>query len=184
MAASEPVRGRRHPGSIVDLDAEAERLVAEPPRLPVQGGPLPELMVSRDGVPTLLDSVEGWKVVELWAAWCVNCHVQMGALETLHEEWTAAGVPVSVVVVSVEATERDQWPMQMVGVPSERWVLTWGGPTVLEQLGASGLPATLVVDPSGRVVQTRLGWEGSLDWLRDTLTTAGVWAPVGGEGAQ
>ena len=65
-----------------------------------------------------------------------------------------------------------------------RWVLTWGGPTVLEQLGASGLPATLVVDPSGRVVQTRLGWEGSLDWLRDTLTTAGVWAPVGGQGAQ
>ena len=162
-------------GPVVDLDAVAERLGAEPPGLPVEGGPVPELLMSVAGTPTFLREVEGWKVVELWAAWCMNCHLQMGALQALHTEWMGLGVPASVVVVSVEDMERAQWPDTLVGTPGEGWIIGWGGPGVMDQLGASGLPATLLVDPTGRVVETRLGWEGDLQWIRDTLAEAGVW---------
>jgi len=170
-------------GPMVDLDAVAERLGAEPPGLPVEGGPAPELLMSVAGTPTFLHEVEGWKVVELWAAWCMNCHLQMGALQALHAEWMELGIPASVVVVSVEDMERAEWPDALVGTPGEGWVIGWGGTGVMDQLGASGLPATLVVDPHGRVVETRLGWEGDLQWLRETLAEAGVWpadaAPAG-----
>jgi tetratricopeptide (TPR) repeat protein len=170
------------PGNIVDLERVADHLSSAPASLPVQGRPLPELLIDVGGSPKALAEVGGWRVVELWAAWCVSCHVQIGAMLELHRELQAAGIPVTVVVVSVEDEVRTSWPTQMVGTRDDHWLMGWAGPRAMDRIGAAGLPATLVVDPSGQVVDSRMGWEGNLDWLRATLTDHGVWAPPSDNG--
>ena len=178
LDAAQPAEILVGEGPVIDLDGFADALGSAPPGLPVEGGPLPELVVDIDGTATRLAELEGWRVVELWAAWCVSCHVQMGALLDLRAAWEAADVPVTVVVVSVEESPRLDWPVQQVGAPGPRWKVAWGGAKALDRVGAPGLPATLVVDPSGRVVETRAGWEGDLDWLSAVLAEHGVVEPA------
>ena len=90
------------PGSIVGLDEVVDTLSAAPVTLPVQGQQLPVLAFTpRHGDPEW-SALTGWRVVELWAAWCGPCQTQLEHLRGLHERLGAQGNALSVVVVSVE----------------------------------------------------------------------------------
>lgn len=157
------------PGSIVELDEVVETLNAAPVTLPVQGQQLPVLAFTpRHGDPEW-SNLTGWRVVELWAAWCGPCQTQLEHLRGLHDRLGVQGSALSVVVVSVEEEPREHWPESLGGELPAGWVLGWSGPDATERLGAGGLPATAVVDPTGQVVESRLGWEGDLVWLEQFL---------------
>ena len=72
-------------------------------------------------------------------------------------------------MVSVEQTRRLQWPGKLEADLPLGWTVGWSGPEAAERLGATGLPATVLVSPEGMVVESRMGWDGSLEWLGQAL---------------
>ncbi len=161
-------------GPIVDLDAVSDALAERGPSLPLEGQRLPDMVVDVDGAALPIDEIEGWKVVDLWAIWCVPCHAQTDALHRLLADAHEAGVPLSLVVVSVETDKRTEWPasldQQIPGV-----ILAWRGPEAVERWMAPGLPSAYLVDPEGTVVAAHSGWTGDVEWVRAALVRAGVW---------
>ncbi len=153
-------------GAIVELDATAARLNGDPLTLPVQGGLLPSMVFEVDGQTRQVSDIDGWRVIELWAEWCAPCQLQLGSLAEFHAELRSRDIELTVIVLSVEAQRRVMWSAPL----PPGWVRGWSGPKASELLGAAGLPATLLVDPQGRVVETRMGWEGDLEWLERAVS--------------
>jgi len=172
-ASSEP--NQAPPEPIVDLDAVSDALAAIPIPLALEGMPLPDFLVQVDGSPSAIQELGEWRIIDLWAPWCLPCHEQMGVLHELVRQMDADGVALSVVVVSVEESPSDSWKRSLGLLESDRWVVGWTGPPLMDTLGAPGLPTTLLVAPDGRVVRARTGWFGDLDWLREALAEEGVW---------
>ena len=163
------------PGPIVDLDAFSEALAAVPIPLALEGMPIPDFLVEVDGGPTTIQDLAGWRIIDLWAPWCLPCHEQMGVLHQMVRELDEEGIALSVVVVSVEEAPVDGWERTLGVLEGDRWVVGWSGPALVDTLGSPGLPTTLLVAPDGRVVRARTGWFGDLDWLREALREEGVW---------
>ncbi len=163
------------PEPFVDLDAVSDALAATPIPLALEGMTLPDFRVNVDGRATSIHDLGKWRIIDLWAPWCLPCHEQMGVLHRMVAQMDADGVELSVVVVSVEDRPSERWEQSLGLLQSERWVVGWAGPSLVDTLGAPGLPTTLLVAPDGRVVRARTGWFGDLDWLRTALSEEGVW---------
>ena len=120
----------------------------EPERLPALALPCltkgPDVEIARlGGRPT---------VVNLWATWCVPCRREMPALEAAHVRHP------DVQFLGVDTKDRNDWaqeflPLVKVGYPQ---VVDTDG-RLLAALRSPGLPVTVVLDRSGRVVGRQIG---------------------------
>lgn len=96
-------------------------------------------------------------VVNFWATWCEPCREEVPALVRVQAKYAANGV--QVVGISVDSVDKVR---QFANEYRIEYPLVIGSIAVIEvtrRLGnkAAGLPYTVVMDRSGRVVRTHLG---------------------------
>lgn len=115
-------------------------------------------LVTLDGQPTRLDAAVGGRVavISLWATWCEACAAEFDALSRLAERaGTRGALVIAVAVGEPRKTVADFVAWRGLRYPQlvdEEWRLA-------DALGQKRVPATLVVDRSGKV--TYVG--GALD---------------------
>lgn len=114
---------------------------------------------SLDGDPVTLSALRGQVVfLNFWATWCPPCREEMPSIERLHRELRIEGLAVlaldvgesPAVVARFVESFRLSFPV-LLDADSE----------VSRRYGISGLPTTVLVDRSGRVVG---GAVGPRDW--------------------
>ncbi|MDC7786542.1 TlpA disulfide reductase family protein [Rhodoplanes sp. TEM] len=113
--------------------------------------------VDGTGTPRTLADWKGRTVLlNLWATWCVPCRKEMPALDALQRQ--AGSERFEVVAVNVDTRNPDKprvW-LKEVGIDGLAYYADPSG-KVLRELGAFGLPTTVLVDPSGCTVATLAG---------------------------
>ncbi|MBX3585433.1 MAG: TlpA family protein disulfide reductase [Ramlibacter sp.] len=115
-----------------------------------------------DGKPFSLSSQRG-KVVLLmfWSTGCAVCRDKMPELRQNYQGW--AGKPFELVLVSTDRRVQDLYAYEQIisrTVPlKQRFVQLWAGEAgYRDNLGAPGqLPATLLIDKTGKVVARYAG---------------------------
>ena len=95
-------------------------------------------------------------VVNFWATWCAPCRQEIPALARVQSRW---GDKVQLVGLSSEEPDRVARYSREVPVNYPLWT---GGDAVSEAArrlgnGAGVLPYTVVLDPSGAIIATRVG---------------------------
>jgi thiol-disulfide isomerase/thioredoxin len=96
------------------------------------------------------------KVVFLnfWATWCPPCRVEMPSMERLHKEFKDQGLAMLAVDVQESPNEVARFMKQFrLSFPA---LLDLEGEVTL-RYRVSGLPTTLLIDRSGRVVGAAVG---------------------------
>jgi thiol-disulfide isomerase/thioredoxin len=96
-------------------------------------------------------------VVNFWATWCAPCREEMPAFVRLQERWSSRNV--QFVGLANEEPLRVERFAKDLGINSPLWV---GGDAVGELSRRLGnrlgvLPHTVLLDPQGRVVESRVG---------------------------
>jgi peroxiredoxin len=117
-----------------------------------------------DGKPFRLATLKGKVVlVMFWSTGCAVCRDKMPELRQNHEGWS--GKPFELVLVSTDRRMEDLHAYEQAvarTVPRpQRFVQLWAGePGYSDGFGAPGqLPASFLVDKSGRVVER---WQGRI----------------------
>jgi len=124
--------------------------------------PLPELtFTDTEGKPRTLASFQGKTVLlNLWATWCVPCRKEMPALDALQTK--LGGDKFEVVAVNIDTRDADKpraW-LKEIGVGRLGY---YADPSAkvfqdLKMMGrATGMPTTVLVDPSGCEIGTIFG---------------------------
>jgi thiol-disulfide isomerase/thioredoxin len=140
---------------------------------PVAGG-LPELSLAclGGGPEVELASLRGPMVINFWASWCDPCRKEMPALEEFHEQY---GERVRVLGVDVN----DLFPDRALRLADETGATY---PSLADPGGdvfghevlnfvASGLPAFVYLDESGKVVGSSSGGVESVEEIRANVST-------------
>ena len=109
-------------------------------------------------------------LVNVWASWCQPCREEMPELDRLHRELSARGFSV-VGVAADEATEIQAFLARL----PVRYPLLAGDPDAVfawsESLGnrAVGLPYSVLMDPTGRVLWRKSGGRLTRDEVLRTV---------------
>ena len=149
LSASDGKSGSERPFSFTALEAPK---------------PLPELgFVDGKGRELTLGTFKGQTILlNIWATWCVPCREEMPALDRL--EAKLGGPDFQVVALSID---RDGLPAvrafyEELGLQALGIYVDQSGQAAYE-LGAVGIPTTLLVDPEGREIGRTVGpaeWDG------------------------
>jgi thiol-disulfide isomerase/thioredoxin len=109
-------------------------------------------MVDTDGRPATLASVLGGRpgLVSLWAPWCEPCMRELPDLERLSRAFAPCGASVVGVAVGEKPAAIAAFTRGWLSYPQ----LTDEPFTLADALGQRRIPATIVLDGSGRVVFT------------------------------
>ena len=111
-----------------------------------------------DGVP---QSLAQWRgkllIVNFWATWCEPCRQEVPALVRIQATFAPKGVQIVGIALDSAAKVRDF--AKEYGI---NYALVVGGMETIDltrKLGntAAALPYTVVIDPSGKIIATRLG---------------------------
>ena len=98
----------------------------------------------------------------MWATWCVPCRQELPAFQ----EVATSRADVRFIGVNSVETGDARGFLDSLGITYEQYVDDEG--RLAEELGAAGLPVTVVVDADGSVVTAHLG-PMSVDDLEDAL---------------
>ncbi len=115
-------------------------------------------------------------VLEFWATWCVPCVAEIPVLNSL-----AASVdPAKVQFISVDDEDPTLLPSFLKKNPISGWIGIDTSGKVFQRFGITARPATIVIDPSGRVISSTVRPE---QLKSDQLTALADGKPValGGE---
>jgi thiol-disulfide isomerase/thioredoxin len=125
-----------------------------------------------NGKPQTLDQYRGHVVVvNFWATWCIPCREEMPLLVSIQKRYEAQGVVVLGAAADDETTQAQIPPfIQKLKIPFPIW--TGATTEHMQRLGlGTGLPATAVIAPDGRIAFRILGIvehkaiTQRLDWL-------------------
>jgi thiol-disulfide isomerase/thioredoxin len=106
-------------------------------------------------------------VVNLWAAWCTDCHAELAYFDALSTHHA-----LRVLGVDTEDTDGNALSFAAAYRPALRYAsVTDPSRQVLTGIHSSGLPATAFVDTAGRVVHVHLGPYDSAAQLRQDVAT-------------
>ncbi|MGL6224883.1 MAG: TlpA family protein disulfide reductase [Steroidobacteraceae bacterium] len=143
------------------VNVAAAAPLAVPALVPV-GHTVPDLKMSGlNGPPRSLASFRGRPlIINVWASWCSPCRKEAASLEQL--AWSEKGGQYTIVGISTDddRSAAVAWLKQSNATLSHyidsapHWPLE-------NSLGASSIPLTVLVDPTGRVVG-RI--RGARDW--------------------
>lgn len=104
-----------------------------------------------------------WVVVNFFASWCVGCRVEHPELVEFSERHQGDGVQL-VAVMFGDTEQAAQKFFQELGGDWPALVEDTGGIAI--DYGVTAVPETLLISPSGRVIQK---WVGSLGVTADEL---------------
>ena len=146
---------------LLAVNVAAAAPLAVPALVPV-GHTVPDLKMSGlNGPPRSLASFRGRPlIINVWASWCSPCRKEAASLEQL--AWSEKGGRYTIVGISTDddRSAAVAWLKQSNATLSHyidsapHWPLE-------KSLGASSIPLTVLVDPTGRVVG-RI--RGARDW--------------------
>jgi thiol-disulfide isomerase/thioredoxin len=113
--------------------------------------PLPELRFTDVGGRKLtLGDFRGRLVLlNLWATWCVPCRKELPALDRLQARLGGPGFEVLALSIDRKGLSAVQPFYQELGLQALRIYVEPSGEAA-DELGASGLPMTLLIDRNGR----------------------------------
>jgi len=124
------------------------------------------------GVAHSLKEFSGEPVIlHFWASWCGPCRKELPELAA----WRAQHPEVPFVAISLDqnmSDARNYLDQQRLPFP-----LLVGSMNDAMQLGIRGLPTTLVIDQTGKIIQRLLGsqpWENA-EFSREILTAMEPW---------
>lgn len=127
---------------------------------PSPGAPAPDFRLSdADGRTVRLSDLRGDVVIlHFWATWCPHCVAEMPLLQEVARDYDPRGVRVLAINLG---EPRKRVARYLDEHSLDLRVLFDARGRVAEKYGVVGLPATIVVDPEGRVL--RQITMGSLD---------------------
>jgi thiol-disulfide isomerase/thioredoxin len=106
-----------------------------------------------------------WVFVHFWAAWCGPCRREMPTIQAIYPQFDSG--ELEIVVINTAESE-DKVFAFLAGVAPDLNPLMDRDGLVTERWQPRGLPATFLVDPSGRLQYLALGgrpWD-SPDYLK------------------
>lgn len=133
------------------------RPAAQPEVSPVVGRPAPALEgTTLSGERFDIEDHRGqWVVVNLFATWCVPCQVEHPELVAFDEQHRAGG---NVQLVSVVFGDNDDKVRAFFAERGGTWpVLGEAYSPIIVDFGATGVPETFLITPSGIVIERILG---------------------------
>ena len=112
---------------------------------------LPQL----DGPPVTLSRLRGQVVViNFWASWCTECHVEQAALDQVWQQFQDSGV----VVIGVNFQDTAGAARSYVSTADVTYpVVEDSDSSTALAYGLRGVPETFVVNESGRIVDHVIG---------------------------
>jgi len=119
-------------------------------------------LVDAQGGVTTLPAMRGKVVlVNLWATWCAPCREEMPTLAALHQRF--AGRDFAVVAISMDTEAKHAEAAQALAPMTDGALAFYAAPSIsfASNLGAPGLPATILYDRQGREIARLLG---AADW--------------------
>jgi peroxiredoxin len=99
-------------------------------------------------------------IVDFWASWCPPCKASFPALDALYREQRAAGVEVLAVNVDERRKDADAF---LARHPHDLTVLLDPKGASAEAFNVQGMPSSFVVDRSGVIRFTHMGYSGNVD---------------------
>ena len=96
-------------------------------------------------------------VLNFWATWCPPCREEIPEFILLQERYQAEGL--QIIGVAVDNAEAVQRFSDTLGINYPVLIGTLEAMQVMKDYGnpGGGLPFTVVIDPSGRVIKRKLG---------------------------
>jgi thiol-disulfide isomerase/thioredoxin len=133
----------------------------------LDGRPAPELVLEdMDGEVWDIGEARGrWVFVHFWAAWCGPCRREMPTIQAIYPQFDPA--ELEIVVINTAESEDKVFEFLSAVAPDLNPLMDSDG-LVTERWQPRGLPATFLVDPSGRMQYLALGgrpWD-SPDYLK------------------
>jgi thiol-disulfide isomerase/thioredoxin len=99
-------------------------------------------------------------VIDFWASWCPPCKASFPALDALFREYQARGVEVLAVNVDERRRDADAF---LAARPHSLTVLYDAEGASAAAFGVKGMPSSFVVDRSGNIRFTHMGYSGNVD---------------------
>jgi len=120
---------------------------------------------------------EGWKILQFWASWCVNCDKTMNSLASLATHKDVSSFNFIPVSVDNQCHEVDSYFKAKPNVQRfESLVRRDPGGILAQSLQLRGIPTVLLVNPEGEVVKEFVGHpsKAQLDSMRQALQTSDI----------
>lgn len=97
-------------------------------------------------------------VVDFWASWCKPCRQSIPWLNTLKARYGASGLTLIGVNVDAERLDAERF---MRDIPFEFEVVFDPDGHIARQFKVQAMPTTYVIDRTGKIVETHLGFRES-----------------------
>ena len=124
--------------------------------------PAPDVALrSADGTAVQLADYKGKVLlVDFWASWCVPCKTSFPALDAIYREYQPRGLEVLAVNLDEERRKADAF---LSAHPHRMTVLFDPRGTAPVAFGVKGMPTSFVIDKSGTIRFTHMGYSGDVD---------------------
>jgi thiol-disulfide isomerase/thioredoxin len=116
---------------------------------------------SADGTAVQLSVYKGKVLlVDFWASWCVPCKTSFPALDAIYREYQPRGLEVLAVNLDEERRNADTF---LSAHPHRMTVLFDPRGTAPVAFGVKGMPTSFVIDKTGTIRFTHMGYSGDAD---------------------
>lgn len=147
----------------------AQKVQGELARIARVGTPLPDLTVADLGGATLrfADLKGKYVLVDFWATWCAPCTAELPRIQAAYAKYRGKGFEVVGVSLD-ESREAVAEFVRARGLPWRQVHNATSNGDLVEAFGVRNIPASFLIDPSGRIIRLDLRG-GALDRTLGTL---------------